>query len=101
MKKILLLPAVFCLAISLCSCNVNWFRETVDVPWYAIAIPVAILAVVGYIILMNMTFVCPHCGAEFKPKWYQLSVCFHINRSRLAKCPRCGKTSFCERKKRG
>lgn len=99
MKKILFLMCVLCLAVVLCSCRVNWFGSTVDVPWYAIAIPVAMIAVVGYIILMNTTFVCPHCGAEFKPKWYQLSVCVHINRARLAKCPRCGKTSFCKKKR--
>ena len=100
MKKILFFAGVLGLSVVLCSCEVNWFGSTATVPWYAIAIPVAIIAVVGYIILMNMTFICPHCGAEFKPKWYQLSVCVHINRNRLVKCPRCGKTSFCKRKKR-
>ena len=99
MKKILFFAGVFGLSAVLCSCEVNWFGSTVDVPWYAIAIPVAVIAVVGYIILMNMTFICPHCQTEFKPKWYQLSICIHMSRNRLAKCPKCGKTSFCKRKK--
>lgn len=100
MKKILIIPAILFSSIFFCSCQVNWFGTTAEVPWYDIAGPIAIIAVAGYYILMNMTFVCPHCGTEFKPKWYQLSVCIHMSRKRLAKCPKCGKTSFCKRKER-
>ena len=99
MKKIFFAFVLLCSAITLCSCRVNWFTTTVDVPWYFIAIPVALIAVFGYFILMNMTFICPYCGTEFKPKWYQLSVCVHMNRKRLAKCPSCERQSFCERKR--
>ena len=99
MKKLLALIIVICVTVSLCSCQVNWFTETYDVPWYFIAIPVALIAVLGYFILMNTTFICPYCGTEFKPKWYQLSVSVHMNGKRLAKCPFCQRQSFCERKR--
>lgn len=99
MKKILLLSATLVCALILCSCKVNWFGATYDVPWYVIAIPIAIIAVVGYFILMNTTFICPDCGEKFKPKWYQLSVCVHMGRKRLAKCPRCGRFGYCNKTK--
>ena len=99
MKKLIFLLAIFVCAITPCSCTVNWFGETYDAPWYVIAIPIAIIAVVGYFILMNTVFVCPDCNTEFKPKWYQLSVCVHMGRKRLAKCPKCGRFGYCARAK--
>ena len=99
MKKLLLLIFTLLSTFSLSSCKVNWFGETYDAPWYVIAIPVAIIAVAGYFILMNTTFVCPDCNTEFKPKWYQLSVCVHMGRKRLAKCPKCHRFGYCQRKK--
>ena len=77
MKKLLSLPLFLLPALCLCSCEVNWFGETLDAPWYAIAIPVALIAVVGYFILMSKTYVCPECGTEFKAKPWQLSVMVH------------------------
>jgi len=99
MKKILLLLTLTSLLLALTSCKVNRFTTTVDVPWYFIAIPVALIFVVSYFILMNITFVCPECKTEFKPKWYQLSVCFHFMGKRYAKCPKCGSKGFFERKR--
>ena len=92
----------FCTAVGasllLTACEANWFGETVDVPWYFIAIPLCLVIVISYLVLMNTTFVCPSCEAEFKPKWYQLSVGIHHMNKRLLKCPKCGKRSFCKRK---
>ena len=99
MKKVFLIFLILTIALSLSSCTVNWFGETYEVPWYFIAIPVVLIAVFAYFILMNMTFICPYCGTEFKPKWYQLSVSVHMNGKRLAKCPSCERQSFCERKR--
>ena len=62
------------------------------------AIPIAIIAAVGYFILMNMTFVCPDCNTEFKPKKHHLFVTVHMGRKRLAKCPKCGRFGYCDRK---
>jgi len=98
MKKTLFFLITLLSSFLLSSCKVNWFGSQIDVPWYVVAIPVCLIAVIGYAILMNLTFICPKCGTEFKPKWYQLSVCIHFGRERLAKCPKCGRKGFCKRK---
>ena len=99
MKKVFLFSAILATALSLSSCTVNWFGDTVEVPWYFIAIPVSLIAVVGYIILMSKTYVCPHCKTEFKAKPYQLYVTIHMCGKRVAKCPKCGRKGFCKIKK--
>ena len=99
MKKIILLILTACSIFTLSSCRVNWFGETYDAPWYVIAIPVAIIAIVGYFILMNITFVCPDCNTEFKPKKHHLFVTIHMGRKRLAKCPKCGRFGYCSKKR--
>lgn len=100
MKRIFCLLIALAALLSLCACEVNWFTKTVDVPWYTIAIPMAIIAVAGFFILMGTTFVCPKCGAEFQPKWYQFfMVAVHFNRKRLNKCPKCGHKGFFAKKR--
>ncbi|MBE6597632.1 MAG: hypothetical protein E7641_08200 [Ruminococcaceae bacterium] len=99
MKKALLLMVFLLSSVTLCSCKANWFGETIDVPWYFIVIPVFAVFAVSYVILIGRKYVCPECNAEFKPKWYQISVIFHLNGKRVVKCPRCGRKGFCERKK--
>ena len=99
MKKLLLMLLLLLVALSLTSCTVNWFTTTVEVPWYVIAIPVALLLIAAYFIVMSHTYICPHCGTEFKAKPYQLYVTLHFCGKRLAKCPNCGKKSYCEIKK--
>jgi len=95
MKKALLITILLTVALSLTSCKVNWFNKTVDVPWYYVAVPIALASILGYFILMSKTYVCPHCQTRFKAKPYQLSVMVHLNGKRLAKCPNCHKRSFC------
>ena len=95
-KKVILLLCLTLVILSLASCTVNWFGETRDVPWYYIAVPVILIAVLGYFILMSRTFICPHCHTQFKVKPYQLSVMVHLNGRRLARCPNCGRKSFCK-----
>ena len=99
MKKISMICILLVMAAALCSCQVNWFGETAEAPRYAIAIPIAVIMVVGYWILMSSTFVCPDCNTEFKPKWYHLFVTVHFGGKRLAKCPKCGRFGYCARKK--
>lgn len=99
MKKVLLLLISLVVALSLTSCTVNWFGGTREVPWYYVAIPVAVIFILGYFILMSKTYVCPDCGAEFKAKPYQLYVTVHCGRKRLAKCPKCGRKGFCKVKR--
>ena len=98
MKKSAFAFMCLCTTLLLCSCKVNLFTTTADVPWYTIAIPVFIVLVAAYFILMNTTFVCPHCKTEFKPKWYQLSVTVHFMGKRLAKCPNCKRKGFFKKK---
>lgn len=98
MKKTFLI-SILCAVMSMTSCKVNWFGETVDAPWYYIAIPVLLIFVIGYAILMSRTYVCPHCKTQFKAKPYHLYVTIHFCGKRMAKCPNCNKKSFCEVKK--
>ena len=99
MKKAISIFVLLATTSSLSSCAVNWFGDTMDVPWYYIAIPVALVAVLGYMILMSKTYICPHCKTEFKAKPYQLYVTVHMCGKRIAKCPKCGRKSFCEIKR--
>ena len=98
-KLLLLLILLLTVTLSLASCTVNWFTKTVEVPWYFVAIPVALIFVLGYAIIMSKTFVCPHCKTEFKAKPYQLYTTIHMNGKRIAKCPNCNRKGFCEIKK--
>ena len=84
--------------LSLSGCRVNWFDRHYDVPWYFIAIPVAIIFIVAHIIIMSGTYVCSECGTEFKPKWYQISAYIHFMGKRLLKCPNCKTKDFFKRK---
>lgn len=99
MKKVFLFSALAALALSLSSCKVNWFGETIDAPWYTVAIPVILIFAVAYVILMSRTFVCPYCKTEFKAKPHQLYVMVHFNGKRIAKCPNCNRKGFCETKR--
>ena len=99
MKKVLALIITLTMVLSLSSCTVNWFGGTKDVPWYFVAIPIVLIAVFGYFILMSKTYICPDCGTEFKAKPYHLFVTIHMGRKRIAKCPKCGRTGYCEIKR--
>ena len=99
MKKAYLFFVILTITLSLSSCTVNWFGDTVDVPWYFVAIPILLIFIFGYIILMSKTYICPHCKTEFKAKPYQLYVTIHMGRKRMAKCPKCGRKGFCEIKR--
>ena len=101
MKKRLL--ALFALSLvlmtTLTSCTVNWFDRQYDVPWWVIAIPVALWSLAwligGGLYIASKTYVCPACTRTFSPKWYIAMFSLHINDDRYFKCPHCGKKSFC------
>ncbi len=99
MKKILALFIVVIMVLSLSSCTVNWFGDTKEVPWYSVAIPILLIAILGYVILMSKTYICPDCKTEFKAKPYHLFVAIHMGRKRIAKCPKCGRIGYCEIKR--
>lgn len=98
MKKICLISTLF-LLLFLCSCKVNWFSETYDVPWYFVVIPCIVIFVLAYILIISKTYICPNCKTEFKPKWYQLYITIHFDGKRIAKCPNCKRKGYCEVKK--
>ena len=100
MKRIALIFLTLVALLSLTSCKVNWFGDTLDVPWYFVVIPAVLIIVVAYIIIISGRYVCPDCKTEIKPKWYDISVCFHLGNERVVKCPKCGRRGFCEKKKK-
>ena len=87
------------LACLLSSCTVNWFGEQYDVPWWMIAVPVALLAVIllaaARLSFTGRSYVCPKCNRRFSPPWWKLPFAVHINSDRVLKCPLCGARGFC------
>ena len=98
-KRLILYCLPGCFLLSLSSCTVNWFDAQHDVPWWTIAVPLVILAVIGLISarysFASKTYVCPKCGQSFTPKWWVITFAVHVNSDRVLKCPHCGKRSFC------
>lgn len=100
MKKIITsIVFLACMAISLTSCQVNWFNKHFDVPWWVITIPVIIILLIAHICIISKTYQCPECKATFKPKWYEISSWLHMGNKRFIKCPKCSKKGFCDIKK--
>ena len=86
--------------LTLTSCTGNWFGKTFEFPWWMLAIPLAVIAVISYYLIFKSTYACPYCGFEFKPKRYELSALLHFMGSRLMKCPSCGKRGYCKHVKK-
>lgn len=104
MKKLLLCLVTLCSFMMLTACQVNWFGEKIEAPWYLVVLPTALVVIVtvliAYVTIFSRTYVCPDCKTEIKPKWNDFSICIHMNGKRIAKCPTCGRKGFCERKKK-
>lgn len=87
------------LSLALTSCQVNWFDQHYDVPWWVITVPTVILfAIVFYAVgkyISTKKYICPKCNQSFYPKWWQGAFSLHINDDRLFKCPHCGEKNFC------
>ena len=103
MKKILALFVLICiLTVLLTSCQVNWFDQQYDVPWWVIAVPVTIFSVLVWIVagkhIASKKYVCPKCNKTFYPKWWKAALSIHMNDDRVFKCPNCGRKGFCEKK---
>ena len=100
MKKVLFLAMLLCSVLFLSSCEVHYFGSNYDVPWYIIAIPVALFSFVvlftAHISIIKKYYKCPKCGTEFKPKWYTLSSWIRENDKRVMRCPKCGRKGFCK-----
>ena len=102
MKKALGILSLFPLMLVLTSCEVHWFGESWQVPWYVIAIPVAVIILFGFILalrsIIHHTYKCPKCGEEFQPKWYEFSAFLRDGDDRVMRCPKCGRKGFCKKK---
>ena len=103
MKKIKLFRAgilLVSLPTLLTSCRVNWFDKQYDVPWWMIAIPVAVWSLAwligGSLYIASKKYRCPLCARTFSPKRYRAMLSVHVNGDRVFKCPHCGKRKLCQ-----
>ena len=100
MKKLFPLAALSATALSLSACRVNGFNgQSYDVPWFVIALFILAIFLITYTAMILSHYTCPKCGTVFRPKWYQLSVCLHLNGARFLRCPHCGHKGFCQQKR--
>ena len=99
MKKIVCVASIFSFMLVLTGCDVHFGALHYDVPWWVIAIPVALFTIVAFIIsgsiLSRKKYCCPNCNKTFNPKWYRVAFSAHINDDRTLKCPHCGKRGLC------
>lgn len=98
-KSCFLFLLVIALALSLVSCQVNWFDRQYDVPWWGIAVPILIFLAIAFFAvgkhIASKKYVCPKCNKTFYPKWWQTAFSIHMNDDRVFKCPHCGRKGFC------
>ena len=64
---------------------------------FAVGMPIVIaLAVwISYYYFKSVNYVCPECGAIFKPKFKNAFFAMHTPTTRKLTCPKCGKKSYC------
>lgn len=102
-KRICLLTVLLSAVGFLTSCRVNWFDMYFDVPWWVIAIPVALFSVIVFCIagkgISSEEYVCSECGRSFYPTFFQAFFSIHMGNDRYFRCPHCGKKGFCPRKR--
>ena len=99
MKRIALTVFLSFLTLCLTSCRVNWFDRTYEVPWWMVAIYLAVwITVPTYIAgryIMSKKYACPSCGKTFYPKFWESVFSFHMGDLRALRCPHCGKKDLC------
>ena len=100
MKKILALFVLICiLTVLLTSCQVNWFDQQYDVPWWVIAVPVVVFSAIVWFAagkhIASKKYFCPKCNKSFYPKWWHAAISIHMNDDRVFRCPHCGRKGFC------
>lgn len=99
MRRIVPIFVLVTMLLTLTACEIHWHDKSYDVPWYMIAIPVALFSVIMFAIagavISKKKYVCPSCRHSFHPPFWVAMVSLHIGSDRYFKCPRCGKKSFC------
>ncbi|MBQ6552914.1 MAG: hypothetical protein IJL83_04805 [Clostridia bacterium] len=97
-KRISFCCVLAVLPLLLTACEAHIGNHSFEVPWYFIAIPVALFTVLVFVIagiaISKNTYVCTECSHRFHPKWWKAAVSLHMNSSRLFKCPNCGHKGF-------
>ena len=83
----------------LTSCEVNWFDQQYDVPWWVIAVPVVVFSAIVWFAagkhIASKKYFCPKCNKSFYPKWWHAAISIHMNDDRVFRCPHCGRKGFC------
>ena len=97
-KQISTICVFTALALSLTACEAHIGDHSFEVPWYFIAIPVAVFSALVFVItgvvISKNTYVCTECSHRFHPKWWKAAFSLHLNSDRLFKCPNCGHKGF-------
>ena len=99
MKKIVFALITMVSAVTLTSCEFNWFGSQYDVAWWVIAAPTILFSAIIFFAagkyIASQKYVCPKCNKTFYPKWWKAAVSIHINDDRVFKCPHCQRRGFC------
>ena len=75
---------------------VLWAVKGIWIP-FAIVMPIVIVwaILVSRYYFKKVNYICPECGAIFKPKFKSAFFANHTPNTRKLTCPNCGKKSFC------
>ena len=100
MRRLMLVVFAVFLTPCLTSCEVHWFDQSYDVPWWVVAIPTALIFVATWFfagkIIAKKEYRCPKCQKNFHPTWWKAAFSVHVNDDRVFKCPHCEKKSLCK-----
>jgi len=81
---------------------INWFGETIWIPWqWGLLFVLPLIFLVMFIaacFLTKNTYACPICGHCFRKKWYHLIFSAHTMGDRWLRCPQCRKRDWCSLK---
>ena len=87
------------LLLCLTSCEVHWFSQSYDVPWYVVVPLTAVFIVLvtlwtGHLI-SKRSYRCAQCNKTFHPPWHSALISIHMGDRRVFRCPHCGHKGFC------
>ena len=75
---------------------VLWVVKGIWIP-FAIVMPIVVIwaIFISRLYFNKVNYICPECGAIFKPKFKEAFFAGHTPSTRKLTCPNCGKKSFC------
>lgn len=73
-----------------------WVVKGIWIP-FAIVMPIVVIwaIFISRWYFNKVNYICPECGAIFKPKFKEAFFAGHTTNTRKLTCPNCGKKSFC------